>query len=212
MAERWVVLDMMWVICEEGHDVTNLLVPYVHERDKAILATKIKKLYSEASLGRISSFDFWKSLGLGGQYPQIETDYLDSCPRLDPEFIGTVKQLAKDYSLAILSNGVKEWAAHLRLRFGIADLFKAIVISGEVGWQKPEEKIYEILLDRIQAPPSACVFVDDRAANLRPAHELGIKTIRFARESPDDDFTPDLEITSFNQLPAALQELFSRLA
>ena len=34
-----------------------------------------------------------------------------------------------------------------------------------------------------------------------PASEIGIKTIRFAREESNDDFPADFEISSFAELP-----------
>ena len=87
-------------------------------------------------------------------------------------------------------------------------MFKIIIISGEVGYRKPDKRIYNILLDRIQSPSSDCVFVDDRAKNLRPASEIGIKTIRFVREESNNDISADFEISGFAELPQAIERVF----
>jgi len=197
MSTRWVILDVMGVIFEVGDDTNDLLVPYIQKRNDMISAEKINEMYLKASLGEISSFDFWNELGFGNKFPEIERDYLDTYLRIDSEFAEIAKTLSKNYSLAILSNDVKEWSNYLRTKFNLSRLFKIIIISGEVGYRKPDKRIYNLLLDRIQSPPSDCVFVDDRSKNLRPASEIGIKTIRFVREESNNDISADFEISSF---------------
>ena len=103
---------------------------------------------------------------------------------------------------------MKEWSNYLRTKFDLSRLFKIIIISGEVGYRKPDKRIYNILLDRIQSPPSDCVFVDDRSKNLRPGSEIGIKTIRFVREESNDDFSANFEISSFVELSQTIERVF----
>jgi HAD superfamily hydrolase (TIGR01509 family) len=57
-------------------------------------------------------------------------------------------------------------------RHGWDDMFDAVVISGEVGMRKPEERIYRFAADQVRAQPSECVFVDD----LRPNVEAAVLT------------------------------------
>jgi len=208
MSTKWVILDLMGVIFEVGDDTNDLLVPYIQKRNDMISAEKINEMYLKASLGEISSFDFWNELGFGNKFLEIERDYLDTYLRIDSEFVEIAKTLAKDYSLAILSNDVKEWSNYLFTKFDLSRLFKIIIISGEVGYRKPDKRIYNILLDRIQSPPLDCVFVDDRSKNFRPGSEIGIKTIRFVREESNDDFSADFEISSFVELPQAIERVF----
>jgi len=147
-------------------------------------------------------------LGFESNYPDIEKDYLDSCLKLDPEFMNIARSLRESYSLAVLSNDVKEWSSYLRSKFGLDKLFKVVVISGEVGYRKPDRKIYSILLDRIHESPSSCILIDDRSKNLYAVSQLGVKTIEFLREDVADDSCGDFEITSFSQLPEIVDRVF----
>jgi len=147
-------------------------------------------------------------LGLESDYPDIEKDYLDSCLKLDPEFLDIARSLKESYFLAVLSNDVKEWSSYLRNRFGLDKLFKVVVISGEVGYRKPDRNIYTILLNRISESPSSCLLIDDRSKNLYAASQLGMKTIKFLREDVADDSCDDFEITSFSQLPKIVNRVF----
>jgi putative hydrolase of the HAD superfamily len=210
MANKWVILDAMGVIFEVGDDTNDLLVPYIQAKDHRISAEAINALYVEASLGRISSLDFWQALGLGDRYPGIERDYLDTCLRIDPEFGSTVTDLARTYSLAMLSNDVSEWSQYLLTRFDLKRWFQAAVISGDVGYRKPDKRIYRILLDRIERPPEDCALVDDRPKNLQAASELGFKTIRFVRDPSGPEFSSDGEIRGFPELAAVAARVFHK--
>ena len=55
--------------------------------------------------------------------------------------------------------------------------FDAVVISSQVGLRKPEPAIYRRAAHELAVPTERIVFVDDIAANLQPAHELGMAVI-----------------------------------
>lgn len=57
------------------------------------------------------------------------------------------------------------------------DLFDLAVISEREGIAKPDPEIYRRTVDRMGLPPESLVFVDDNAANLPPARELGITAV-----------------------------------
>jgi putative hydrolase of the HAD superfamily len=55
--------------------------------------------------------------------------------------------------------------------------FDAVVISSQVGLRKPEPAIYRRAAEELAVALERIVFVDDIAANLQPAHELGMAVI-----------------------------------
>ncbi len=61
--------------------------------------------------------------------------------------------------------------------------FKIFLWSCEVGVLKPNLRIYEIVLKKLNLLAKACVFVDDKVANSEAAKELGIYGIHF--QSPE---------------------------
>lgn len=62
-------------------------------------------------------------------------------------------------------------------RHRFAELFDAVVISGEVGMRKPDEDIYLFAAEQLALPPAACVFVDDLDRNIEVAERLGMAGI-----------------------------------
>ncbi len=59
-----------------------------------------------------------------------------------------------------------------------AELFDAVVVSGEVGMRKPEAGIYLHTAQLLGATPQECVFVDDLGPNVRAAVAVGMIGVR----------------------------------
>jgi len=171
------------------------------------------ELYIDASLGKITSSTFWDRLGFKNNYPEIEISYLDQYLTLDKEFTINAEILKEKYNLALLSNDVSEWSLYLRQKHNLNRFFQEIVISGDVGFRKPSDEIYKILLERIGCNANDCVIVDDRHKNLVPAMKMGMKGIKFNREKTAADGAADdykgFEIKSFIQLPNILPKVFA---
>lgn len=85
--------------------------------------------------------------------------------------LGLVAQVkAAGLRTAVLSNS---WANEYP-RQGWDELFDVVVISGDVGMRKPEPRIYHHVLELVDLAPGEAVFVDDLAANVTAAVEIGM--------------------------------------
>ena len=56
----------------------------------------------------------------------------------------------------------------------IADLFDTIVLSGQIGFGKPDIRIYLLTAERLGLTPEECVFVDDMMSNVHGAVRAGM--------------------------------------
>lgn len=79
-----------------------------------------------------------------------------------------------------LSNMEPETFVKRRRRFAFFELLDGCVISGHEGVAKPDPEIFQILLARYGLDPAATVFIDDNAANVAAAAELGVAGIEFS--------------------------------
>jgi len=68
-------------------------------------------------------------------------------------------------------------------RFPFFRLFEGILISGQEGMAKPDDQIFELLIERFELDPSTTVFIDDNVGNLHPAAALGMSTV--LHQSPE---------------------------
>ncbi len=78
----------------------------------------------------------------------------------------------RGYDLYVLSN-VSERYWNLKKRIPALSRFENQVLSYAEKVNKPEKKIYEILLERYQLNPEECLFIDDKKENLAVPEEMG---------------------------------------
>jgi putative hydrolase of the HAD superfamily len=60
----------------------------------------------------------------------------------------------------------------------IMEIFDAVIESSKVGIRKPDPKIYTMMCETLNVRPAACVYLDDLGINLKPARQMGMKTIK----------------------------------
>jgi len=82
-----------------------------------------------------------------------------------------------------LSNWSAETFPYAREKYNFFELFDDMVISGAVGFVKPEPEIFQILLDKIGRPAEECLFIDDSFLNIQQANTMGFQTIHFVSPS-----------------------------
>jgi len=94
--------------------------------------------------------------------------------------VALLKSLAlRQVPLYCLSNMPASTFAYLREQHAFWNVFKGIVISGEIKMAKPEREIFEYLLRRYAIAAAETVFVDDHEPNIQAAQTLGLHTVWF---------------------------------
>jgi HAD superfamily hydrolase (TIGR01509 family) len=53
-------------------------------------------------------------------------------------------------------------------------VFDDVLLSGDVGFGKPDARIYLLAAERLGLVPEECAFVDDMAINVRGAVRVGM--------------------------------------
>jgi putative hydrolase of the HAD superfamily len=92
-------------------------------------------------------------------------------------FMRTLRE--RGYRMAILTNNVREWEPLWRSMLPIDELFELVVDSGFEGVRKPDPRIYEVTLQRLDVPAETTLFVDDTEVNCDAARELGMHAVWF---------------------------------
>ena len=169
-------LDAMGVIYEQ-RGVSALLVSFAGHLGVSVDAGVARRLYREASLGRMSSAELWEELGIPG--PERDAEFLAGrvlMPGIG-EFLGAMQR--EGIRVGCITNDVAEWSLYQRRRYGLQDRIGPWVVSGEVGVRKPAAEIYERFLAEAGCEAEGCMFVDDTPTNLDTAARLGFRTFSF---------------------------------
>ena len=85
----------------------------------------------------------------------------------------------------IFTNGSKAHAANVTKRIGIDKLFDGVfdIVDSEF-IPKPSIEPYKKIIEKYKIEPQYCIFIEDIARNLKPAHELGMKTAWIKNDEP----------------------------
>jgi len=85
----------------------------------------------------------------------------------------------------IFTNGSRAHAENVTKRIGIDKLFDGIFDIVDSNFiPKPSKESYEKIIENYKIEPQYCIFFEDIARNLKPAHELGMKTVWIKNDEP----------------------------
>lgn len=135
-----------------------------------------------ANVGAISAEDYYAraSSRLG-----IDADLVRAMVR--ELFVGEVNREFAAFVRTLRVSGVpvsaltNSWSSQSEImaRPEFHEVFDQVISSADVGMAKPDEGIYHVTMERLSLGCSDLVFVDDSAANVATARELGWKAIHF---------------------------------
>lgn len=141
----------------------------------------------ELEKGRMAEHDFLERIGAAlseavGREVHLhgfgERYFAHLHPNL--ELIEYLRELrGRGLRLALLTNNVREWEPLWRPKLPVDELFETVVDSAFVGMRKPEPEIYELTLERLELPGSACLFLDDIDVNVETARSLGMTGVHY---------------------------------
>lgn len=96
------------------------------------------------------------------------------------ELLAFVKnELKGTYKVGILSNNIRSWFEPIIEEKRLHDIFDVIVTSYGARIAKPDFRIFEEIVRRLDVKPDECIYIDDMKKNIPPAQELGMETILF---------------------------------
>lgn len=104
----------------------------------------------------------------------------------DQNLVDLVLHLKNSYSVSLLSNASKKLRVKLS-DFNLIHLFDEIIISGEVGYAKPSDDIFQLAIARLSVKPSEILYVDDNPLNVAAGNRNGINSILY--RTPSDIHT-----------------------
>ena len=117
-------------------------------------------------------------------------EFLEFVHDVNLDFLEKNKDLEKEIAQIvgkkiIFTNGSRAHAENVTKRIGINKLFDGIFDIVESNFiPKPSIEAYKILIEKYKIEPQYCIFIEDIARNLKPAHELGMKTVWIKNDEP----------------------------
>jgi len=141
----------------------------------------------KASVGEAVDEDIWlwvgEQLGLDTQQrDQLMRDFFRG-DRVDEALVDQIRAQKIAYKTGLISNAWPSLRPAMENEWHIADAFHDLIISAEVGLAKPNPRIYQLALERLEVRSDQAVFIDDFIENVEGARAVGMHAIHF--KSPE---------------------------
>jgi putative hydrolase of the HAD superfamily len=141
-------------------------------------------------------------------YERTKAGYLRPYPGTVPTLI----KLKKNHKLGVISNGlaVKQWEKLVGL--GIHHFFDVVATSEELGYSKPQSRVFEYAMGEVGLKPEECVMVGDRLdTDILGGNRAGMVTVLMKtwrrKKARRKEETPQYEIKALRELPDLLEGL-----
>ncbi len=147
------------------------------------LAEILAEFMPEFQRGAIAEDTFWERVCSKLNVPTPKSrslwgDGFDAAHVARPEMFSLAAGLQqKGCKTAVLSN-TEAPAVEYFARMGY-DMFDCLVFSCNEGTRKPELRIYEIAIEKLNSPPARTVYIDDDPKYIKAAEQAGLIAILF---------------------------------
>lgn len=137
---------------------------------------------TRSQLGEMSVAEFWERTAqeLGTDISPIELRrriFADDV--FDHELMNLIRSLRATFKIGMISNTWDDGRHFFSDVLHIAGAFDTLVISAEEKVMKPDPRIYQIALERLDVSAPEAVFLDDVIENVQGAVALGMHGIHF---------------------------------
>jgi len=149
---------------------------------KASMREDIKGLINRFEVGEISQKEFVPMAARAIGFPGDEQEFIaifNSIFSPNPPMERSIQYLAARFPLYLLSNTSELHLEYLRRNFKVLRHFADGVYSFDAKCAKPDRKIFQFAVKQFGVTPESTVYIDDHAANVRSALDMGFHAIQY---------------------------------
>ena len=99
--------------------------------------------------------------------------------QLNQQVLAFMTEVADDYTTAILSNAGDQSRQLMEETYQLHKIVDEIIISAEEGVIKPDQRMFEIAMSRMDAAPATSLLLDDNQENVLAARAFGMRAVQF---------------------------------
>ena len=164
----------------------------VDKKMSKFISEKLKVSLEEAKKIQKNYFHEYNTT-LNGMIKNHDIDaneFLEFVHDVNLEFLKKDEPLKKEITRLkgkkiIFTNGSRAHASNVTSRIGIEQLFDGVfdIVDSDF-YPKPSMEPYKKIIENYKIEPEYCIFFEDIARNLKPAYELGMKTVWIENNEP----------------------------
>jgi putative hydrolase of the HAD superfamily len=202
------------IIFDLGGVIINLDILATIEAFNQISEVPFESIYNQAKQnpifnlfdkGEISEFDFFtelrKELRFEGSDEILYTAWNRMLLDVPEERLDLLVELKPQYNTFLLSNTnethISVFERELYQNQGVRnfnDYFDKVYYSCRIGMRKPDNEIFEYVLQKNKLIPEETVFIDDSVQHVKAAGELGVRSYLLEPKMEIIDLLKDLHL------------------
>jgi len=104
-----------------------------------------------------------------------------------PSMLEALRRISRRFKTGCITNNVVSAGTDTWRSAAVAEamsLFHHVIESSRVGIRKPDPRIYRMMLDALAVEPVRAIYLDDLGINLKPAREMGMRTVKVEAADP----------------------------
>ncbi|MBW6483799.1 MAG: HAD family phosphatase [Vicingaceae bacterium] len=183
-----IIFDLGGVIINLDTSLTQKAFQNHFSSNFLALDEKIKalNLLENYELGVISSAEFvafFQQIDALISETKVKACWNSMLLDIPKERIELIRKLSENYNVFLLSNTneihtqfIDEYMQQHFAIDSIASLFKKTYLSYQLNLRKPNQQIFQLVLDENSLNPSETIFIDDTKEHIEAAKRVGIQT------------------------------------
>lgn len=143
---------------------------------------------------------------------RMSDGYIELSPNQTLTFPNTKETLeelkSKGYKMGIITNGFEEVQYRKLKNCDLLQFFDVVVCSEDVGYSKPDKRVYDYALDKIQSKATNSIMIgDDMKADVLGANAAGLTGVLF--DPSKTNYSNEIQrIKNLSEVPSMLLNLY----
>lgn len=204
---KYIFFDIGYTLVNEDNVWIERCKEQAQTKQALDLGITADTLIQDVKTASIEYKSQWKSVIAKYGFTQ-SAKYKSKLETLYADTLLVLEKLSNKFKLGIIANQSGDLMERLR-SWDIDKYFSTVVSSADYGISKPDERLFNIALDKSGCPAHSAVMVGDRLDNdILPANKLGFQTVRikqgFAKDqiAPSAFYQPTYEVNNLTELLA----------
>jgi putative hydrolase of the HAD superfamily len=174
-----VIFDLGRVLIDYNHAETIAAVAAISSVDRAQIRALYNEIASASGTGEIEAEElhqfFIDRAQVSADPLLFQRAFCSSLARIEPALAYALElQQRPGVTVGVISNTNAAHVAWLDEHVPELDELDLVMMSNEIGMEKPDPAVFELALELLDVPAQQAFFVDDIAENVQTAQRLGM--------------------------------------
>lgn len=141
--------------------------------------TNFRTYTDDVNAGRMHWIEFMQKVAEATHTTLEQVSAMYATEKINPLMVGLIHELHKNYKTGLVTNAHHEFVDSILEQNHLSEIFDVTVVSSRLGIVKPDPRIFEFALEKLEVEPQEVVYIDDLERHVASANALGIHAFQY---------------------------------